>query len=499
MSGYARVWVSGRLVAEHTGSFLPLVVDLDTHWIEGAVNAVIVQVDNRHRETWLPGSAVVEWPQYGGLLKSVSLMSTPLCRISEVSVTRLETAEISRILVEAEITNGGAVGVTGLLRASVGSHFQTQPATLAAGESARISLELALPGAAWWSLEHPVLHELDAAWVEEGEVVHQRTVRFGIRKIEVKGHEILLNGEAITLRGVNRYDDYGDLGLTPPPDLLRADLVRIKQTGANLVRTHYPPSPEQLDLLDEIGLLLMEEVPLNWWLGADPTYRREVVDLAEEVLEGIIQRDGHHPCIIAWSMANESETHRPEGIAAMRRLMRRARERDPSRLVTFVTKGEPGQQAFDEADLVCINLYYGLFSGESRVCRLSEMDELVRQPTAAHLRRAAAEFPGKPVVLTEFGTCGIAPLRGAAPYSETFQSAYLEAVWRAVGDADIQGGVVWSWADYPHRPAFRHTVWDTPYGPFGLVTQDRRAKESLATMCRIFGGNPELMTDTPRS
>lgn len=497
VSGFARVWVNGHFAAEHLGVYLPFTVNLDAFWNAEGPNLAVVRVDNRHQEDWLPGNAVVEWMQYGGLVQPVILRTTPLCRVADVAISTEISGTTARVLVDVELENSGAVSAAGWISCSVGDVRGESDVTVPPQAAARIILELPLVDAALWSPQSPTLHDLEISWWENGVPVDARTERFGVRTISTRGRDILLNGEPITIRGVNRYDEFPDFGPTVPTALIRQDLLRIKQMGANLVRTHFPPSRKHLEILDEIGLLLMEEVPLNWWLSRDAVYQPIVVDRAEEALAGMIRRDRNHPCLIAWSMANESETHLPEGIAGMRRLLRKAKELDSSRLVTFVSKGEPGHEAYDEADLVCINLYYGLFSEAGRIGRIAEFEDGVREATRRHLESTKREFPGKPVLLTEFGNYGIAGLRGDVPNSEAFQAAYLESVWQAVVDAKIQGGVVWSWADYPHRKSFTHTTWDTAYGPFGLVTAGRKPKLALAAMCRLFGGDPAAIENCP--
>ena len=89
--------------------------------------------------------------------------------------------------------------------------------------------------------------------------------RFGVRKLETHGREILINGERFRARGVNRYDEYGRYGPRPPRELLVRDLRLMKSAGVNMVRVHYPQSPDILSLYDEMGIVMSEEVPINWW------------------------------------------------------------------------------------------------------------------------------------------------------------------------------------------------------------------------------------------
>ena len=107
-------------------------------------------------------------------------------------------------------------------------------------------------------------------------------------------------------------------------------------------------------------------------------------------------------------------------------------------------------------------------------------------PTVEALRGIAQLFGEKPVLLSEFGTIGIPGSGGDVRFSEDYQAAYVSAVWRAVEAVpEVSGGVVWSWADYRHRRGFEN---DFPafFGPFGIVTIDRRPKKAHAALRELW-------------
>jgi len=291
---------------------------------------------------------------------------------------------------------------------------------------------------------------------------------------------------------VNRYDEFPGRGPVVDEAEIRADLQAVKATGANLVRTHYPQSPVHLRIADEIGLLYMEELPLNWWRAsfrpkAPPELDNDrIIDLAEKALEQMIRRDVNHPALVVWSMANECETSDERGIRAMERLLRRAKELDPTRLATYVADRKLEEnRAFALADLVAVNLYFGMWEGEV-AGRVGELDERVFAPTREALRSVANHFPDKPILLSEFGTIGIPGSGGDVRFSEDYQAAYVSSVWRAVEAVpDVSGGVVWCWADYRHRNGFTNDF-PTFYGPFGIVTFDRRPKKAHAALRELW-------------
>ncbi len=249
---------------------------------------------------------------------------------------------------------------------------------------------------------------------------------------------------------------------------------------------HYPQAPALISLYDELGLLMIEELSINWWnQQREDGGENDLLPVALPALERMILRDKNHPSIIIWNMANESPTDTPQGIRTMRALMSRARELDPTRLVTFVCgQGDVSLHlSYAEADLVAANVYSGTLFGEI-ARRYREIPERIQTATQHYLETAARAFPDKPFGVTDFGTRGIRGIRGEAVYSEDLQAASLEAIWRAIqGVPDISDGVLWSWADYYHR---RDYIQRAPFGPYGVVTVDRRPQAALKTLQQFF-------------
>ena len=243
---------------------------------------------------------------------------------------------------------------------------------LAPGATAVQRVSLSLPNANRWSPDHPSLLFL-VATVESGGPGDRLTQCFGVRKVEARGREILLNGERFIARGVNRYDEYGKYGPRPPRELLLQDVRRMKSAGVNFVRVHYPQSPDILSVYDELGIAMVEEVTLNWWgnnfSGKGEEVQGEgILTQAMPHLERMIARDKNHPYVIIWSMANESETATDVGISVMRKLLRRTKELDATRLTTFVISPQESSRhrAYEDADVVADECISGFPQREDR-------------------------------------------------------------------------------------------------------------------------------------
>ena len=497
----AVVWIDGEPAGENLTGYLPFEVPITPRRTPGSGHDarvwIVVRVENGTRYDWLPGMEIVEWVQYGGLLEPVELLTTAPAYLRNVAIRAAPVARgAGDVRAVVEIGNTAPVPFAGRVRLEVEGRAVEAEARVAARGTATATLALSLPDARLWSPETPSLYEARVRLLAGPDEVDAVGDRFGVRSIAAAGREIRLNGRALRVRGVNRYDEFPVHGPVVDEATIRADLLAVKATGANLIRTHYPQSPAHLRIADEIGLLFMEEVPLNWWRASfrpkvPPEFANDrIVDLADKALGEMVRRDGNHPSLVIWSVANECETADELGVRAMERLLARAKALDPSRLATYVADHDfEKNRAFARADLIAANLYYGMWEGDVAE-DLGQIEDRVYLPTRGALRDLARLFPDKPILVTEFGTIGIPGSGGDVRFSEDYQAAYVSAVWRAVGEVpEIAGGVVWSWADYRHRRGFTNDF-PAEYGPFGLVTLDRRPKKAHAALRALWNEDP---------
>jgi beta-glucuronidase len=490
----SRIWLNGERLGENANGYLPFEFDLTGKLKANAANLLVLRVDNRPRLTWLPGAKQIEWIQYGGILEPVTLESSARVYISDVTVNAAPEGPGAAIDCRLAITSRETEEKEAVLRVSVAGDpraVQRLNLKIAPGATSVETVSLSLAKANRWSPDHPFLYML-AATLQSGGPADRVTQRFGVRKVETRGREILLNGERFIAKGVNRYDEYGKYGPRPPRELLLQDVRRMKSAGVNFVRVHYPQSPDILSLYDELGIAMVEEVTLNWWGNnfsgkGEEVQSEDILNQAMLHLERMIQRDKNHPCVILWSMANESQTSNEVGISVMRKLLRRAKELDGTRLTTFVISPQESDKhrAYEDADVVAVNVYHGSLGGKIAM-HMSQFEELVTKASEDYLRRQLAAWPGKPILITEFGGRGVPGVHGDVPYSEDFQAALIRAAWRGIRNCEeVSGAVLWCWADYYHRRTF---VQYAVFGPYGVVTVDRRPKAALRALAQMYGG-----------
>ena len=166
-----------------------------------------------------------------------------------------------------------------------------------------------IPNVEKWSAETPSLYTLTVEYKSSsGNFRDAASVRVGFRKYEIKSRQLLINGEAVRICGVNRHDHHEYKGKVVPYEMMKRDVELMKQFNINAVRTsHYPSAPEFYDLCDEYGLYVIDEANIESHarytdLCRDPRFSTPMTDRAVRMYE----RDKNHACIYSWSLGNES-------------------------------------------------------------------------------------------------------------------------------------------------------------------------------------------------
>ncbi|WP_406194640.1 DUF4981 domain-containing protein [Streptomyces sp. NBC_01017] len=203
-----------------------------------------------------------------------------------------------------------------------------------------------------WNAETPELYGLTVRLHRaDATVADTSHHRVGFRDVEIVGRDLLVNGERVFIRGVNRHDFHPLTGRTVSYDDMRADLVLLKRFGFNAIRTaHYPNDPALYDLADELGFYVVDEADIESHdhaheIADDPRYLNAFVDRVSRM----VLRDKNHPSIIIWSLGNESDYGANHDAAAGW-----VRRHDPSRPVQYEGAAKLDWAATDDAsDIAC--------------------------------------------------------------------------------------------------------------------------------------------------
>jgi len=168
---------------------------------------------------------------------------------------------------------------------------------------------LTLEAPSLWSAETPCLYRLTTELIHDGETIDEVETPFGVRSVAFDSEKgFLLNGRQTKLRGVCNHHDAGPLGAAVPDKILETRLRQLKAMGCNAIRTsHNPFAPEFYDLCDRLGILVMDEIFDGWHRKAEFDYGGEhFAEWWRRDLEDFIRRDRNHPCVVVWSIGNET-------------------------------------------------------------------------------------------------------------------------------------------------------------------------------------------------
>lgn len=457
----ANVWLDGEPLGEHYGGHLPFSFLLAG--LEPGVHDLAVRIDNTHDMVSTIPSANLDWHRYGGISRPVwieelvgpgyicSLRLTPVLHHGQ-AILKVRAEVVN--LTDEPLDDVCVLAIEGAERYREAVHLEI-------GGSQVLLFAVTVPDAEPWTPTNPRLYT--AALAFAGDEVIERT---GFREIRVEGTQILLNGEPLVVRGVNRHEDHPDWGPALPEHLMIRDLDLLRDLGANAIRgSHYPQDPRMLDLCDERGILFVEEIPL-WGFKPEQLGIDLIGDRAAAMMWAMVDRDVNHPCIWAWSVLNECGTEAPEGRAVVERLVETVRELDDTRLVTYASDRWCRDICYDLVDVVCINAYYGWYRHD------------LSWP--AFLDRMRAKIGQKPMIVSEFGAgalFGYHALEEGVMWSEEYQRDLLqECLLHFMGRSDLAGFFVWQFFDMRTDGGARALGRPRSFNNKGLLDEYRRPK-----------------------
>jgi beta-galactosidase len=411
------VWVNGRRVGYSEDSRTPAEFDVTEHLGPGR-NLLAVEVYR-----WSDGSYLEDQDMFrlSGIFRDVYLWSTAPAHIRDFEVrTDFDAAyrdATLKTLVAIQNTgqSGGSKSVTLQLLDADGREVcppASRTVRIAPGAEQRIPLSVPIRGPRRWSSETPYLYtQLLTLKDADGRVLEVIPSRVGFRTVEIRGGRVLVNGQAILFKGVNRHEHSPDLGHYVERAWLVRDIELMKQNNINAVRTsHYPNDPEWYALCDEYGLYVMDEANIEshaYGLGPE---NRLANDLAWQPahldrISRMVERDKNHPSIITWSLGNEGGDG-PNFAAGYQWV----KQRDPSRPVHYQGSTRRGGSNSD------INSFF--------------------YPTPTDIVERAKQRPAMPLIISEYSHAMGNSSGGLKEYWDIFYSG-----------TNAQGAFVWDWVD----------------------------------------------------
>jgi beta-galactosidase len=343
-------------------------------------------------------------------------------------------------------------------------HEEVVEVMVRAGEEGVAHCSGSVPHVEMWSAESPALYVLVVSLSETtGKLLEVAAIRLGFRKVEIRNRQLLVNGQAIYIKGVNRNEFLPESGYVVTRESMVRDLELMKQNNINTVRTsHYPNCPLWYDLCDRYGIYVIGEANVeahdmgafsNHMLLRAPSWKEAIIGRHRRMIE----RDKNHPCIIIWSLGNVFGNG-PHFFSAYDWI----KERDPSRPVQF----EAALRA-SNTDIYCPMYAFP-----------EDLESYANDPAA-----------DRPLILTEYA------------HAMGNSVGNFQDYWDIIEKYDLlQGGCIWEWCDlaiFKELPngSGRHLAYGGDFGDFphdgnfccdGLVQPDRRLNPHLHEVKKVY-------------
>jgi len=499
----ARFYLNGVPVGEHEGGHTPFALDVSALIRPGAGNVLAVRVYRGPwyrgatggpavcRRTALPHQPVDYWP-YAGITRAVFLEAT-----AQVTVSKLITnAQRGQLAVAAVVFNHGSEPAHALLVLDPGAGTGGTPVSgeldLAPGEVRVIRPALPLPGALPWSPDGPRLYRLTAGLQAthtpargargNAQTADGLAVRYGMRSVEVAGGRLCLNGEPIFLKGLNWHEETPDRGRAMRAEDYDNILDITADLGANFLRNcGYTRHPLFYHAADERGVLVCDETD-NFWVQTPQQRIQRRYGLSAALVATMVWNQINHPSVVLWSLHNESQTtDRAVYRSWISQLRATATSIDPQHRPITWASATSADPAFDLADIIGFNEYFGYFYGHDA--------DLGRTLDAVH-----RQYPASPILITENGSYADPGRHGSAAETgtEEWQADKLRQHWHqaAARAANMAGYTYWLLKDYKQRMNYNHHL--NGISAMGLMTFDSHPRAAYTAFrdCRNPSNGP---------
>ncbi|MBX3255734.1 MAG: hypothetical protein KF862_16490 [Chitinophagaceae bacterium] len=478
---YARVFVNGNLVREHFGGFTAWEADL-TDYVQPGKRAIIhVGVTDRADDISY-ASGYAHHP-VGGILRKVQLVILPREHINRFYVNTDLSNDLKVATVNFDIANNISLGGSKInlqLLNAAGSVVANKMIDLNNNGQARFSLTVNNP--VLWNQEQPYLYTAKIELVKGKRKEQIIVQQIGIRKVEVKGTQVLVNGQPVKLRGACRHDMHPTLGRSTNRYYDSLDIALAKEANINFIRTsHYPPTDDFLEFADKMGIYVQEETAicfvLDWREGIyaknaltqdDTAYTSRYLGQLSEMID----RDRNHASVIMWSIGNESWYG-----SNFQKEYDFVKSVDKSRPVAWsfpTTALDKGKKCFD----ILIS-HYPKYNGATSDLGKYEKDMV---------------NPDYPVLGDEWAhvACYNVTMLKNDPNVKDYWGRSLDSMW--LNRFDVKGnlgGAIWGMIDETfHLP---DTV--TGYGPWGFIDVWRRKKTEFWNTRKAYSPVKVLTTN----
>ncbi|MEO7311930.1 MAG: beta-galactosidase GalA [Chitinophagaceae bacterium] len=444
----ANIWVNGFYLGNNKSGYVGASYDITDFVNFNKDNVITVRVDATQYEGWFYEGAGIYRHVWRNQYDNLHIATDGIFCYSNVENNK------ATVTVETTVGNESFAGASCTVSSTITDRAgkviassKDQPLELATGDEKIAKQTIAVPNPKLWSLEDPYLYRVVVEVQQGGKVIDSKTIRAGIRKIEIKNDGVFLNGKHVKIQGTNNHQDHAGLGSALPDYLQYYRISLLKNMGVNAYRTsHNAPTPELLDACDSLGVLVLDEQRL---LNSGAEYMSQ--------FERLVKRDRSRASVFLWSIGNEEgwihTTTTGKRIAQT--FIAKQKLLDPTRTCTY---------AADVANV---------FNGVNEVIPVRSFN--YRQFAVADYHR---DHPNQPLLGTEMGstvtTRGIwekDSIRAYLPDQDMtapWWASTAETWWKLAAPNDYWlGGFVWTGFDYRGEPT--PYKWPNINSHFGIM------------------------------
>jgi beta-galactosidase len=475
------IWINGQKIGYSEDSKTPAEWNI-TQYLKEGENIIALQVYR-----WSDGSYLEcqDFWRISGIERDVFLFATPEIHISDffaytgLSKDYQDGMFDMRIFVEnlssTEKTPFRTVEI--ILTDDAGKVVLQAAKTVEFNFSGTTGVQLngIIPGVKCWSAEMPTLYNLILLLKDkQGIVTEAIRQNVGFRSSEIKGGQLLVNGKAVLLKGVNRHEHDPVTGHVISRESMLRDITLMKQNNINTVRTcHYPNDPYWYDLCDRYGLYIIDESNIEshgMGYGAESLAKDSLwKDIHVDRVQRMVERDKNHPSVIIWSMGNEAG----DGIN-FTACYEWIHQRDPNRPIHY-------ERALlgPNTDIYC-PMYASI----------------------EYLEKYAGQIQTRPLILCEYS------------HSMGNSTGNLQDYWDVIEKYDqLQGGCIWDWVDEgllkKDEKGTEYFAYGGDFGPpdvpsdgnfccNGLVSADRTPHPALTEVKKVYQNIKAFPLDLPK-
>ena len=429
------VYINGEYIGHGINGFVP--VDFSLPLLK-AKNRLSVVIDNRLTPHTFPAGRIVNGKQvikhdfynFTGIHSDVLVYSRPIRHIEDIVINTVVDNDYSKVSV-----NG--LGEYDSVKYTV---VDENDDIVYSGTDSVFKIETVI----LWNVGGPYLYTLI---VETDIDIYEE--KFGVRKVEVKGTQFLLNDKPVYFKGFGMHEDFFVLGKGASSAVNIRNFECLKWIKANSFRTsHYPYSEEIMDLADKYGFLVIDELPAAGMVlweqsfggpGADEV----TLNIHKQLSKILYERDKNHPCVVMLSVSNEPACFETESDNYFKEITEYSRKYWQVPITIVDTWSADNSYATKYVDVICVNRYIGWYNEHGQIDTIE-----------GQLTKDLSDFYdkySKPIILTEFGADTIEGLHTLPEetFSEEFQYEYVKENCRVLDKLDfVIGEHVWNFADF---------------------------------------------------